>query len=522
MADNNTTTTTQVVVNKEVIICPKCKKELNAANTKCPACGTILRNTQTTVVEETKEMVIPDYCPICHTKFEKTYKYCIGCGASLQSMQGEPNAKMGVPLNKGEYHAFLFNSNEMPMVQGIVDSELAKIPDYKKKSLPAIERRKVVMTVILAIIILIINTIYASFHTNLGFLTFMIVVALVVYFKMINKNDIRTYITNQVKLRPNEKISYIVASTLSASNTKHTYIIARILIFISGLLISLALFATPHYIYEKVDNGYNLRYYTLGIISGSDKAVVPSTYKNEPVVGIRGDVFKNVKTLKEIEIADSVIEIRGGAFEGCSNLEKVKLSNSLKRISGSMFKDCYNLKGIIVPDSVEEIDGGAFANCQNLETVHLPGNLKTIGGESFKNCRSLKSIIIPGSVEDIGGESFMDCYNLEYISLSPKLTEIHGSTFENCSSLDNVTIPEGVTRIGGSAFRYCRSLKNVTIPRSANEIRSSAFRGTAIDTVCISQNAYVDAKAFKETSAKVAYYESDCLNPIDINTGADW
>ena len=45
MADNNTTTTTQVVVNKEVIICPKCKKELNAANTKCPACGTILRNT---------------------------------------------------------------------------------------------------------------------------------------------------------------------------------------------------------------------------------------------------------------------------------------------------------------------------------------------------------------------------------------------------------------------------------------------------------------------------------------------
>ena len=116
----------------------------------------------------------------------------------------------------------------------------------------------------------------------------------------------------------------------------------------------------------------------------------------------------------------------------------------------------------------------------------------------------------------------MDCYNLEYISLSPKLTEIHGSTFENCSSLDNVTIPEGVTRIGGSAFRYCRNLKNVTIPRSANEIRSSAFRGTAIDTVCISQSAYVDSKAFKETYAKVAYYESDCLNPIDINTGADW
>ena len=522
MADNNTNSTTQVVVNKEVIICPKCKKELNAANTKCPACGTILKSTQTTVVEETKEIVVPDYCPMCHTKFEKTYKYCIGCGASLQSMQGDPNAKFGVPLNKGEYHAFLFNSSEMPMVQGIVDSELAKNPGYEKKSLPAIERRKVVMTVILSIIVLIINTLYAAFHTNFGFLTFMITITLIIYFKMISKNNIKKYIINQVKLRPNEKISYIVASTLSASTNVNLYSIARILIFISGLLISFALFATPHYIYEKVDDGYNLRYYTLGIITKGEKANVPATYKNEPVIGIRGDVFKNVKSLKEIDIADSVIEIRGGAFEGCSNLEKVKLSNNLKRISGSMFKNCYNLKRIVVPDSVEEIDGGAFTNCQNLETVHLSRNLKTIGGESFKNCRSLKSIIIPGSVEDIGGESFMDCYNLEFISLSPKLTEIHGSTFENCSSLDNVTIPEGVTRIGGSAFRYCRNLKNVTIPRSANEIRSSAFRGTSIDTVCISQNAYVDIKAFKETSAKIAYYESDCLNPIDINTGADW
>ena len=522
MSDINNSTTTQVAVNKEIIVCPKCKKELNAANTRCTACGTLLKNIETTTVQELKEMVVPDVCPMCHTKFEKTYKYCIGCGASLQSLQGNPNAKLGVPLNKNEYHSYLFESNEMLMVQGIVDSELSRFPDYKKKTLPEIERRKVVMTIILAIITLIINGIYAAFHTNFGALAIMIAIALIVYFKMLNAKNIRTYIIKQVKLRPNEKISYIVASTLSASITKHTYRLSRILIFAAGLLISFALFATPHFIYEKVENGYNLRYYTLGIVTGSDKVVVPSSYKNEPVVGIRGDVFKNVSTLKEIEIADSVLEIRGGAFEGCTNLEKIKLSESLKKISGSMFKKCYKLKEITIPNSVEEIDGGAFAACSSLEYVKLSSNLKTIGGEAFRECESLTSINIPDSVERIGGEAFINCNNLKYINLPPKITEIHGSTFQNCSSLDNVVIPEGVTRIGGSAFRYCSNLKNVTIPRTVNEIRSSAFRGTAIDNVCISQNAYVDIKAFKETNAKVAYYENNCLDASYTNIGVDW
>ena len=112
--------------------------------------------------------------------------------------------------------------------------------------------------------------------------------------------------------------------------------------------------------------------------------------------------------------------------------------------------------------------------------------------------------------------------NLKIINLPSKITEVHGSTFENCTSLDNINIPEGVTRIGGSAFRYCYNLKNVTIPTTVNEIRSSAFRGTAIDTVCIPKNAYVDIKAFKETDAQIAYYEDGCITTSYNNIGADW
>ena len=173
-------------------------------------------------------------------------------------------------------------------------------------------------------------------------------------------------------------------------------------------------------IFEKnsTGDGYELRYYTFGILKNEKNVTIPSTYKGLPVTSIRGSVFENDWFLNTVEIPDSVVEIRGGAFK----------------------------------------------NCVYLTTVNLP----------------------------------------------PNITEIHGSTFENCYYLDNVVIPEGVTRIGGSAFRDCSSLSNVTIPKTVNEIGSSAFRSTSINNVCISSSANVNFRAFKETDARIAYYEDGC------------
>ena len=475
------------VTDNKIVECPKCKNKTNIANDKCPLCGTSLKELRTTTPPD-KPKVHPTKCPACNNPVKKTDNYCEMCGAPVDDTYETINAKYGVSINKHEYNKALFLSNENSMINTLVNEELKKYSGFFGKTLPSIEIRKIIMAVILSVVIFIFNTIYASFHTNMSLMLFIFFFVLVFYLNAITKKNLKTYIAEQIKLRPDEKISYIIASIMSASKSRVTYGICRIAIIAIGLLLSLGLFATPHYIYEKVDGGYNLRYYTYGILTKETKIVIPKTYKNEKVIGIRGDVFKNVTTVEEVEIADSVTEIRGGTFENCRNLKKVKLPTNLIRIGGSAFKNCESLQTIDLPNALTEIGGGAFYNCTSLQSIYLPESIKEIGGEAFYNCYSLKEVIIP-----------------------PKVTEIRGSTFEECEDLERVVIPEGVTRIGGSAFRSCYQLKDVTIPKTVTEIGSSAFRTTSIENVCVSSNAYINERAFKDTNAKIAYYEDDCV-----------
>ncbi len=450
----------KILIDKAYAICPKCKTEHNEANKFCPKCGSPLEK-----IYKQDEIVVPDICPYCKKKIEKNYKYCIGCGTKVEPVQTLPNAKSGIAINKTEYNNNLFIYNEEIMLENIIKDELLKHPDCKNKTLFDIEIKKIVMSVLLSIIIIILISLFAAFRINLFTISFILFLSIYIYYNITKKLDIKLYLLKQVKLRPDEKINYIVSSLLSSSKEKTPFLITRISILLIGILIPLIVFANPHMIYEKVDNGYNLRYYTLGLIKRNKKIVIPEKYKNENVIGIRGDVFKNEIFLEEVIIPDSVKEIRGGAFNGCINLKKVK----------------------------------------------LPSNLKEIHGLTFKNCKELESIEIPDSVEEIGGEAFMYCKKLKNIDLPSRITEVHGSTFEECTSLTTIDIPEGVKRIGGSAFRNCTNLKEVKIPTTVKEIGSSAFRNTRIENICIPKSAYVNERAFKETSAKIAYYENNCI-----------
>ena len=134
----------------------------------------------------------------------------------------------------------------------------------------------------------------------------------------------------------------------------------------------------------------------------------------------------------------------------------------------------------------------------------------SIRGDVFKNVYYVEEVVLPDTINEIRGGAFQNCYSLKKINLPVGITEIHGSTFENDYELESIDIPEGVTRIGGSAFRECHKLSHVTIPKTVLEIGSSAFRRTALRNVCISQNAYVNERAFKETYPSIVYYENNC------------
>ena len=440
---NEISTATNVSVKGQVT-CPKCGRVMAYGNARCVGCGSSLEGVSylcpkcQTVNLPTAQFckscgekfassmaptTTPPQCPKCHSALLEKAKFCKYCGENVENIMANyvevPRANAGMPLNKLAFDATLLNGTEENAIEAMIQKEMNQNPVQKGKTLPPLARKKVLVTMIYAIITFILISIYMAYHTYLWLGVVLWIIATWLYLKLISRFSIKKYIVKEVEKRPDEKISYITSSILSgatSSKSFSTIISILILVLLAGSIF--VLYKEPRMIYEREGEGYQLRYYTYGLTSNPKKVVIPSSYKNKPVIAIRGDVFRNVHSVESVSL----------------------------------------------PDTIREIRGGAFQNCNNLRSINLPNGI----------------------------------------------TEIHGSTFEGCESLESIVIPEGVTRIGGSAFRDCYSLTSAQIPESVGEIGSSAFRNTRISKVCISESAYVNERAFKNTYATIVYYEDDC------------
>ena len=293
-------------------------------------------------------------------------------------------------------------------------------------------------------------------------LTYIIgAIILIILFRKTKKYTLIEYIKKEISSRPNEKISNIIMPLKANStpvNIKKT-VIAGVL---AATILPLIIFSKPRILYEKMDNGYGVRFYAFGLINFKT-AEIPSSYKGQPVISLRGNTFSNMPFLTKVTLPDTITEIRGQAF-----------------------KNDILLKEVNIPINLEYLGGGAFYNCRSIISITLPDTLTTMGGEVFKNASSL-----------------------ETIKLSENLTEIRGNSFEECTSLKEVTIPDKVTRIGGHAFYGNTSLSTVTFTENSQlkEIGSSAFRKcSSLYTITIPKNAYVNFRAFKESPTSIRYF----------------
>ena len=408
----NSTATPIVETPKGVLVCPKCGKEAAYGNKRCPSCGEDL---------QTAKYV----CPKCHTENIQQARFCQSCGNVLYGIGGttptegvpcphckelllEPmkfckfcgknvekvtaniplRANTGTPFSTAEFDPALLNGTESAMVQKIIKQEIDRDPSIKGKTIPSIERRKLLMTIIYVVITFIIVTLYVAYHTYLALDILLIIVATGIFVYMTRNYRIEKYIEKEVKKRPDEKISYITSSILSsADNGGHFTLflqIGLIVILIVGIVF---LYKEPHMIYEKQANGYHLRYYTYGLLKTEKEITVPAKYKKEPVVGLRGDVFKNVRTVEKINLPSTIVEIRGGAFQNCVNLKEINLPKGIDEIHGSTFEGCSSLEKIEIPEGVKRIGGSAFRDCFALKEATIPRTVTEIGSSAFRNTK---------------------------------------------------------------------------------------------------------------------------------------
>lgn len=408
-------------------------------------------------------------CPKCGNIIDITTNFCQSCGEKISI--GSPSSESPTP--KEETHEevkeyvrttdfdpmFLLSDNEM--IETVINKYLEKAKISKDTRLlpkDLLQKKTRFYAILCVLVFIYITMIFFHFPV----LTYIIGAIIILVLALITrKYNITKYIKKEIKARPSEKISNIIMTTkenLVEDKTKKLIVVGIVVAVVAPLLI----FKDPKILYEKMDNGYGVRFYAFGLINFKT-AEIPSSYKGQPVISLRGNTFSNMPFLTKVTLPDTITEIRGQAF-----------------------KNDILLKEVNIPINLEYLGGGAFYNCRSIISITLPDTLTTMGGEVFKNASSL-----------------------ETIKLSENLTEIRGNSFEECTSLKEVTIPDKVTRIGGHAFYGNTSLSTVTFTENSQlkEIGSSAFRNcSSLYTITIPKNAYVNFRAFKESPTSIRYF----------------
>lgn len=404
-------------------------------------------------------------CKNCGGNIKVTDKFCGNCGQPCNP--SKQNTEIVDPpiqkkiVTKANFDS-MYNLTESQLLEEFINRQLSKLQiDKNSKVIPAsLLKRKQILN-ILFVLLLFIYIILIFFHFPL--LTYLIgLVLLIILFKYTRNYNMLKYLKKQIQERPSEKVTNIimnVKTTFVPNKTKPIFIVG----IVAAIILPLIIFAKPITFYEKMDNGYGVRFYTFGL-TNFKTVNIPETYKGEEIVSIRGNVFANMPFLEEVNLPNSITEIRGKAFKNDISLTKIN-----------------------IPDSLEYLGGSAFYNCSSLRSVKLPDTLTYMGGETFYNA-----------------------YSLENIELSKNLQEIRGNTFEECSSLISIDIPDSVTRIGGHAFYGASRLSEVNITENSNleEIGSSAFREcSSLLSIRVPKQTYINSRAFKNSPTSIYYYD---------------
>lgn len=407
-------------------------------------------------------------CESCKSEILPEDLFCPNCGMKIEK-QSTTKSNIVKPSDFDP----IYSKTEDEILETVIKQEMSKSKiDINSELIPknALKRKNIMFIILSLLTFLFLSMIF--FHV--GFIFWIIAIIIIfIFYKKSKSYDLIKFLKREIKSRPGEEISNIVMNvklSFVKDNSKNVLLIGLIL----SVFLTSVVYFNPHILYETTGDGYTVRFYTIGL-TNITSVKIPEKHNEKNVVGVRGQVFKNM----------------------------------------------YMLRSVALPDTITEIRGQAFENDILLNKINIPSNLVYLGGSAFKNCKNLKEITLPNSLTTLGGETFKNAVSLEKVTLSNNLKEIRGNTFENAKKLKEITIPDTITRIGGHAFYGCTSLRSVKLTENSKleEIGSSAFRlCDSLEEITLPENTDVNYRAFKESPTKVKRFgEADYGNLVDKN-----
>lgn len=109
----------------------------------------------------------------------------------------------------------------------------------------------------------------------------------------------------------------------------------------------------------------------------------------------------------KIIIPEGVTTVGVSSFEATA-IESVELPSSLVTVTGGSmiidaigahaFENCRSLREINIPESVTTIQASVFSGCTSLTTITLPKGIISVLGNAFQDCTGLKEIRVHASI----------------------------------------------------------------------------------------------------------------------------
>ena len=257
--------------------------------------------------------------------------------------------------------------------------------------------------------------------------------------------------------------------------------------------------------------------------SGTDEALtVPNELGGYPVIKIGDSAFDGCKSLKEVELPDSLEEIGWYAFSS-SGIEKITLPANVTTIGKFAFFNCQSLQEFICSENLPTLDMvGLFTDARQLKKIVLGKNTQMITPPNYsdyfdttldfeydmprveeivipdanpylKNADNViytkdgKTLVyymttktgtqftVPEGVKTIGARAFVGNYALKTVQLANSVTTIQQNAFSGCKNMTSIAISDSVKSIPDGCFRYCRSLSKVNLPSTVKSVGTYAF-----------------------------------------------
>lgn len=217
---------------------------------------------------------------------------------------------------------------------------------------------------------------------------------------------------------------------------------------------------------------------------------------------------------------------RGSGIEGIQSL-----GNVMTIIRVGFCQDCKSLRFVNLPQSVTTIEQYAFSGCTSLTEINL-SNVTSIGSAAFQDCSALTEILNMNKVEILGNDCFWGCTKLSGDINLPNLktngfsffqdTAVTSAsnlgtitttdrTFKGCNQLKSATLPATITSVGRETFLSCLSLSHIKIlAETPPSLDATAFNNTNSTFVFYVPNESVEA--YKTATNWSAY--ADRIKPI--------